>query len=44
MLDPITSGGVLTNDGGSGGGSNYPSSMRRAPSEGPRKADQKIRR
>ena len=44
ILDPITSGGVLTNDGGNGGGSNYPSSMRRAPSEGPRKADQKIRR
>jgi hypothetical protein len=36
MLDPITSGGVLTNDGGNGGGSNYPSSMRRAPSEDPR--------
>jgi hypothetical protein len=35
MLDPITSGGVLTNDGGNGGGSNYPSSMRRAPLEAP---------
>ena len=41
MLDPITSGGVLTNDGGNGGGSNYPSSMRRAPLDGPRKAGQK---